>query len=151
MTEVKNFDELKKRARESFLQMFDEIVNSGLAEGEEPDNPTDFIRFAWEDSDPCLCEQVAEIIERSVELTLDRVFIWAHIVESADAERFDPDGWYAFIAVDPETSRCVTLHQDYRGKTILARFRILSEEEAVEAVTKLSQLILENLGVRFEG
>jgi hypothetical protein len=145
MTEVKNFDELKKRARESFLQMFDEIVNSGLAEGEEPDNPTDFIRFAWEDSDPCLCEQVAEIIERAVELTVDRVLLWAHIVESADAERFDPDGWYSFIAVDRD-GKCVTLHDDYRGKTILARFKILSEEEAIEAVTKLSCLILENLG-----
>jgi hypothetical protein len=150
MTEVKNLDELKRRARESFLEMFHEVVNSDLAEGEEPESPTDFIRFAWEDSDPCLCEQVAEIIERSVELTLDRVFIWAHIVESADAERFDPDGWYSFIAVDQD-GKCVTLHDDYRGKTILARFRILSEEEAVEAVTKLSQLILENLGVRFEG
>jgi hypothetical protein len=147
MTEVRNLDELKRRARESFWEVFNEEVNSDVAEGEEPETPTNFIRFAWEDSDPCLCEQVAEIIERSVELTLDRVFIWAHIVESADAERFDPDGWYAFIAVDPETSRCVTLHQDYRGKTILARFRILSEEEAVEAVTKLSHLILENLGV----
>jgi hypothetical protein len=147
MTEVKNLDELRRRAWKSFLEVFDEEVNANLAEGEEPDNPTDFIRFAWEDSDPCLCEQVAEIIERAVELTVDRVLLWAHIVESADAERFDPDGWYAFIAVDPETSRCVTLHQDYRGKTILARFRILSEEEAVEAVTKLSHLILENLGV----
>jgi hypothetical protein len=151
MTEVRSIDELRRRARESFLEVFDEVVNSSLAKDEEPESPTDFIRFAWEDADPCLCEQVAEIIERSVELTLDRVLLWAHIVESADAERFDPDGWYAFIAVDPETGKCVTLHDDYRGKTILARFRILSEEEAVEAVTKLSQLILENLGVRFEG
>jgi hypothetical protein len=150
MTEVKNLDELKRRAWKSFLEVFDEEVNANLAEGEEPDNPTDFIRFAWEDADPCLCEQVAEIIERSVELTVDRVFIWAHIVESADAERFDPDGWYAFIAVDSETGKCVTLHDDYRGKTILARFRILSEEEAVEAVTKLSRLILERLG-KLEG
>jgi len=146
MTEVKNLDELKRRARESFLEMFDEIVNSGLAEGEEPERPTDFIRFAWEDADPCLCEQVAEIIERAVELTVDRVFIWAHIVESADAERFDPDGWYSFIAVDPETGKCLTLHDDYCSKTILARFRILDEQEAVEAVTKLSCLILKNLG-----
>ena len=145
MTEVKNLDELKRRARESFLEVFNE-VNSDLVEGEEPETPTNFIRFAWEDSDPCLCEQVAEIIERAVELTVDRVFIWAHIVESADAERFDPDGWYAFIAVDPETGKCVTLHDDYRGKTILARFRILSEEEAVSAVTKLGRLILERLG-----
>jgi hypothetical protein len=151
MTEVRSIDELRRRAWESFLEVFNAEVNSNLAEGEEPESPTDFIRFAWEDSDPCLCEQVAEIIERAVELTVDRVLLWARIVESADAERFDPDGWYAFIAVDPETSRCVTLHQDYRGKTILARFRILSEEEAVEAVTKLSRLILENLGVRFEG
>ena len=151
MTEVKNLDELKRRARESFLETFHEMVNADLAEGEEPETPTNFIRFAWEDSDPCLCEQVAEFVERSVELTVDRVFLWAHIVESADAERFDPDGWYAFIAVDPETGRCVTLRDDYRGKTILARFRILSEEEAVEAVTKLSRLILENLGVSFEG
>jgi hypothetical protein len=151
MTEVRSIDELRRRAWESFLEVFNAEVNSNLAEGEEPESPTDFIRFAWEDSDPCLCEQVAEIIERAVELTVDRVLLWAHIVESADAERFDPDGWYAFIAVDPETGKCVTLHDDYRGKTILARFRILSEEEAVEAVTKLSQLILENLGVRFEG
>ena len=146
MTEVKNLDELKRHAWRSFLEVFDEMVNSNLAEGEEPESPTDFIRFAWEDSDPCLCEQIAEIIERAVELTVDRVFVWAHIVESADAERFDPDGWYAFIAVDPETGQCLTLHEDYRGKTILARFRILDEQEAVEAVTRLSCLILENLG-----
>jgi hypothetical protein len=146
MMEVKNLDELKRRARESFLETFNETVNADLAEGEEPETPTNFIRFAWEDSDPCLCEQVAEIIERAVELTVDRVFIWAHIVESADAERFDPDGWYSFIAVDPETGKCVTLHEDYRGKTILARFRILDEDEAIEAVTKLSHLILERLG-----
>jgi 6-pyruvoyl-tetrahydropterin synthase len=145
-----NLDELKKRARESFPEVFHEMVNADLAEGEEPETPN-FIRFAWEDSDPCLCEQVAEIIERSVELTVDRVFLWAHIVESADAERFDPDGWYAFIAVDPETGQCLTLHEDYCGKTILARFRILDEQEAVEAVTKLSCLILENLGVKSEG
>jgi hypothetical protein len=144
MMEVKNLDELKRRARESFLQVFNEEVNSNP--DEEPESPTSFIRFAWEDADPCLCEQVAEFVERSVELTVDRVFLWAHIVESADAERFDPDGWYAFIAVDPETGKCVTLHEDYRGKTILARFRILTEEEAVEAVTKLSHLILERLG-----
>jgi hypothetical protein len=150
MTKMKNLDELKKRARESFLEVFNEEVNSNLAEGEEPEDPTSFIRFAWEDSDACLCEQVAEFIERSVELTVDRVFLWAHIVESADAERFDPDGWYSFIAVDRETGKCVTLHDDYRGKTILARFKILSEEEAIEAVTKLSCLILENLG-KLEG
>ena len=150
MTKVTNLDELKRQAREAFLEAFNEVVNSVLAEGEEPETPTGFIRFAWEDSDPCLCEQVAEIIELSVERVVDRVLIWAHIVESADAERFDPDGWYAFIAVDPETGQCLTLHEDYRGKTILARFRILSEEEAVEAVTKLSRLILERLG-KLEG
>jgi len=146
MTEVKNLDELKRRAREAFLEAFNEVVNPDLAEGEEPEAPTSFIRFAWEDSDPCLCEQVAEIIELSVERVVDRVLIWAHIIESQDAERFDPDGWYAFIAVDPETQKCVTLHEDYCSKTILARFRILDEQEAVEAVTKLSCLILKNLG-----
>jgi hypothetical protein len=68
-------------------------------------------------------------------------------VESQDAEQFYPDGWYAFIAVDPNTRKCVTFHDDYCGKTILARLRVQEgEQEAVEAVAKLSCLILQNLG-----
>ena len=106
-----------------------------------------FIRSAWEDGDIVNAEGVAELVERATEIALDQHFLWVHIVEFEDTELRIPDGWYSFVAVHPETGQCLTFINDqvYRWKCAGFRARIRSADDAIDAVTRLTELIEQNL------
>jgi hypothetical protein len=78
---------------------------------------------------------------------LDQHFLWVHIVEFEDTELRIPDGWYSFVAVHPETGQCLTFTNDqvYRWKCAGFRARIRSADDAIDAVTRLTALIEQNL------
>jgi hypothetical protein len=109
-----------------------------------------FIKQAWEEVDIIDAQIVAELTERAVEILLDQDFLWAHIIESEDCEEWIPDGWYSFIAVHPETGQCLTFLNDpvYSWKSASFRARIRSADDAVDAVTRLAELIEQNLKSR---
>jgi hypothetical protein len=109
-----------------------------------------FIRTAWEEGDVLQAQFVAEMVERAVEILFERHFLWVHIVESEDCELWLPDGWYSFVAVHPETGQCLTFLNDsvYRWKSASFRARIRNADDAVDAVTRLAELIEQNLKSR---
>jgi hypothetical protein len=110
-----------------------------------------FVREAWEEGDVLYAEIVAELTERAIEILFDQHFLWVHIVESEDFEEWIPDGWYSFVAVHPETGQCLTFLKDpvHSGKSRSSfRARIRSADDAVDAVTRLAELIEQNLKSR---
>jgi hypothetical protein len=110
-----------------------------------------FIREAWEEGNILDAEIVAELTERAIEILFDQDFLWVHIIESEDCEEWIPDGWYSFVAVHPETHQCLTVLKDpvYSWES-RASFgtRIRSADDAVDAVTRLAELIEQNLKSR---
>jgi len=111
----------------------------------------EFIKQAWEEVNIIDAQIVAELTERAVEILLDQDFLWVHIIESEDCEEWIPDGWYSFIAVHPETGQCLTLAKDpvYSWESRISfSARIRSADDAVDAVTRLAELIEQNLKSR---
>jgi len=106
------------------------------------------VREAWEEGDVLYAEIVAELTERAIEILFDQHFLWVHIVESEDFEEWIPDGRYSFVAVHPETGQCLTFLKDpvYSWESRSSfRARIRSAEDAIDAVTRLAELIERNL------
>jgi len=103
------------------------------------------IERAWQSGDIVLASLVAEIIERAVELLTDKVFLWHHDIEFEDYETCVPDGFYRFIAVDPETGTCLTFHKDVVWNNIAIRAEIKDLGQAIKAVEKLLDVVTANL------
>jgi len=130
----------KTRILEALVNVYNEFADEPGAEG-----LSETIRQAWQSGDIVLASLVAEIIERAVELLTDKVFLWHHDIEFEDYETCVPDGFYRFIAVDPETGRCLTFHKEMAWRSISFRTEIKDLGQAIDAVAKLVDVITTNL------
>jgi len=112
------------------------------------ENLDEFTKQAWEEGNILDAEIVAELTERAVEILFDQHFLWVHIIESEDCEEWIPDGWYSFVAVHPKTHQCLTVLEDpvysWESRASFSA-RIRSAEDAIDAVTRLAELIEQNL------